>query len=188
MGSCLLPSQSWQRWLLGFHHYKGDWPWCSLNKQISRGWHGVWPHGVLSVLWGYGSGCMQFQVAAPQGDCYHWGWRGLLPPPGTFLQDEGLPWICLEPNCIQSQVLGYIWWCGCWFCHWHLGWCHHGGQSWVGGHRLCNHSHLELPLYWCFHSLLLCILGYWVFLGKEFLSDKNMLVHSWLPSFPSSSR
>ena len=31
-------------------------------------------------------------------------------------------------------------------------------------------------------------LGTWVFLGEEFLSGKNMLVCSWLPSLPSSSR
>ena len=49
----------------------------------------------------------------------------------------------------------------------------------------CEITHLEPPLYWCLGSLLLvCLLGYWGFLSKEFLSGKNMLLLGWLPSLP----
>ena len=65
------------------------------------------------------------------------------------------------------------------------------GKNWVGGHGLCSHCHLEPPLYWYFGSLLLFShLGYWVFhdIFVEFLSGGKILVHGWLPSFPSSSK
>ena len=127
---------------------------------------------------------LQLQVAVFHGDCYSWGWKDLFPF-GAFLLDRGFPQICLVLDYtvtgIDVAAMAADFATGIWVVAIVLisvirfsRWCWVHGQSWVGGHRLGNHSCLNLLFTGALDLIFFStFLGTRVFCGKAFLSGKR---------------
>ena len=144
----------------------GDWARCSLNKKVITGWYGIWPWGVLSVLWGCGSG-YSFRLLLYKGIVTVGGGGAFFLPGLSCWIGDILEFTLSQVVYSHSYGFGD---CGCMFCQLHLGQCCHSdnhcwsringqggvcGQRKVGRHGLCNYSHLEPSLHSHFGSLLL---------------------------------